>query len=50
MFSFPNLVPTLRVGTHVRPLCGPMLPAGWVRDATRSVASLRSHAERGNES
>jgi len=50
MFSFPNLVPTLRVGTHVRPLCGPMLSAGWVRDATRSVASLRSHAERGNES
>jgi len=43
------LVPTLRVGTHVRPLRGPILSAEWALDATRSVATVRSHAERGNE-
>jgi len=43
------LVPTLRVGTHVRPLCDPSLSAAWGLVATRSVANLRSHAERGNE-
>jgi hypothetical protein len=46
------LVPTLRVGTHVWPLCGPVregsVPAGQhVRDAERP--GVRSHAERGHE-
>ncbi len=47
------LVPTLCVGTGARPLCGPStgrLPApASLPAATRSVASVRSHAERGNE-
>jgi hypothetical protein len=49
-YPAPLLVPTLRVGTHVRPLCGPILSDRWGLAATRSVANLRSHAERGNES
>ena len=36
-----NLVPTLCVGTGCLPLCG--------TNATRSVAVLRSHGDRGNE-
>ena len=39
-----RLVPTLRVGTHARPLRGPALA-----QTTQSVAASRSHAERGNE-
>src|SRR5262245_59386580 len=48
-----TLVPTLRVGTHVGTLC---VPNERLQDicreqaATQSVAPLRSHAERGNES
>jgi hypothetical protein len=40
------LVPTLRVGTHVPTLC---VASRHPENATRSVANLRSHAERGNE-
>ena len=44
---FLHLVPTLCVGTSVRPLRG--LAARILLQATQSVAVVRSHAERGNE-
>ncbi len=50
--KFHALVPTLRVGTQVRPLCGesvnrPNMNRGRRIDAERR--DVRSHAERGNE-
>jgi hypothetical protein len=39
-----TLVPTLRVGTHVRTL---RVPSGATRDAERR--NRRAHAERGHE-